>query len=129
MHKRDVVSAHAQHYQLAVCTCCLHNLCPLHCNVLRVLNRCARSVPSCILSLEHACCEGFIRGGGGALPPPPPQKKEGERGGGEREVGGEGGREIHVCSLREAILFVGGVRKRGENNRGKREKERDMLHV
>ena len=103
MHKRDVVSAHAQHYQLAVCTCCLHNLCPLHCNVLRVLNRCARSVPSCILSLEHACCEGFIRGGGGGggpLPPPPPPKrrKEIERGGGEREVGErEGERYMYVA--------------------------------
>ena len=56
-----------------------------------------------------------------ASPPLPPKKKEGERGGErEREVGGEGGRggrEKHVCSLREAILFVGGVRERERRKR------------
>ena len=56
-----------------------------------------------------------------SFPPPPPKKKEGERGGErEREVGGEGGRggrEKHVCSLREAILFVGGVRERERRKR------------
>ena len=34
-----------------------------------------------------------------------------------------------MWSLREATLIVGGVRERGENNSGKREKERNMLHV
>ena len=53
----------------------------------------------------------------------------------EREVGGggggggEGGREKEMWSLREAILFVGVLRKRGEKNRGKREKECDMLQM
>ena len=32
-------------------------------------------------------------------------------------------------SLREATLIVGGVRERGENNSGKREKEHDMLYM
>ena len=63
--------------------------------------------------------------------------KEGERGGErvrERGMGGregwEGEREREMWTLREAILFVGDVRKREEkNNRGKREKERDMIHM
>ena len=67
---------------------------------------------------------GFHPGGKGGGPPntiasPPKRRKErGEEREGEREI----------WSLREAILFVGELEK-GENNRGKREKEHDMLHV
>ena len=48
-------------------------------------------------------------GGGGrgeSFPPPPPKKRK------EREVGGEG----EICNLREAILFVGGVKEKQRKN-------------
>ena len=54
---------------------------------------------------------GFHPGGGSKLPPPPPEKKKRK----ERGVEGGGGRgegEREMWSLREAILFVGGVRER-----------------
>ena len=74
---------------------------------------------------------GFHPGGGKAspqtpqLPPPPPQKKRRKKRGEEREREREREwrerervreREREGCSLREAILFVGGVRERERRN-------------
>ena len=84
------------------------------------------------ISCMHPGYQGFIGGGGGgggrgeSPPPPPPQKKkEGERGGKrEREREREPRREM--WSLREAILFVRGVREREEKIIKERER-RNMI--